>query len=120
MTRKPICPMGFECPVEGYKQCPNLGTCENQTFSWEIPYEKDGDILTVKRYAFRKLWRKQGTCLDGEMLLCPLPSGQYLHISHDTETEFRIMQAWQEAGWKSADPIPQLENDSDEIDPIPF
>jgi hypothetical protein len=120
VTKKPICPIGIDCPVAAFNQCTNLETCENQTYPWDIPYEKNGDTLTVKRYAFRHLWRKQGTNLDGEMLLCPLPSGQYLHISHDTETESRIMQAWEEAGWKSADLIPQPKNDSDEIDPIPF
>jgi len=120
VTRKPICPIGLDCPVEGFRQCPNLRTCENQTFSWEIPYEKNGDCLTVLRYAHRRTWTKEGTNSNGEMPLCPLPSGQYLHISYDDENEGRIRQAWEAEGWKAADLIPQLQNNSDEIDPIPF
>ena len=97
-----------------------METCRNQAFSWEIPYEKHGDCLTVKRYAHRRTWTKQGTNSTGEMSFCPLPSGQYLHIFYDDENEGRIRQAWEVEGWKAADLIPQQQNNSDEIDPIPF
>ena len=120
MTRKPICSIGLDCPVEGSKPCPNLRNCKNQTFSWEIPYDKNGDCLTVKRYAHRRTWTKHGTNSNGKMPLCPLPSGQYLHISYDDENEGRIRQAWEAEGWKAADLIPQLQNNSDEIDSVPF
>lgn len=119
-TKRLICPLGFECPVEGFRQCPNLSTCKDRCISWEIPYEKTGDTLTVKRYAHRRTWTKQGTNSNGKMPLCPLPSGQYLHISYDDENEGRIRQAWEAEGWKAADLIPSPKTDSDEIDPIPF
>jgi hypothetical protein len=119
-TKRPICPLGFECPVEGFRQCANLNTCKDQCVSWEIPYEKNGDCLTVRRYAHRRTWTKQGTNSNGKMPLCPLPSGQYLHISYDEENEGRIRQAWEAAGWKAADLIPQVQNNTDDIDPIPF
>jgi hypothetical protein len=46
-TKRPICPLAFAFPVEGFRQCPNLRSCDNQTFLWDIPYDKNGDCLTV-------------------------------------------------------------------------
>ena len=118
--RKPICPLGLECPVEGFKACPNNTSCEDRCLTWDIPYEKKGDTLTVKRYAHRPIWTKQGTNSNGRMSFCPLPSGQYLYICYDGENERRIRQAWEAEGWKAADLIPTEKVDTDEIDPIPF
>ena len=123
MTRKPICPIGLDCPVEGFSQCPNLRTCKNQTFSWDIPYEKRPGELVVKRYGRRQEWSEQDTCYGEPMNRCSIPSGQYLPRSYDRENKERLQQAWEQAGWKAAEQNPHFqgeENDDDDDSLIPF
>ncbi len=113
--KKPLCPIGLECIVD-FGQCPNYHYCLNQTYSWAIPYTYQDNVLAVRCFPYRFRWTKEATGISHKLPgQCWLPSGSYDEIEYPRwefeEMVRRILEEWEKAGWKEAEPIPNLENE---------
>ncbi len=117
--KKPLCPIGLECiEHKNFQGCPNYEYCLNQTYSWAIPYTYQNNVLVVNRFPYRFKWRKEATGISHKLpRQCSLPSGSYTTIDYPRwefeEMVRRILEEWEKAGWKEAEPIPNLENEHD-------
>lgn len=110
MRSLPICYIGLDCPSH---PCPNREYCKDQTYSWGLPYKIQNNALIVHFLPCRYRWSDAGTHPHRIINFCPLPSGQYLAIADPIEFKRNLKQAWKEAGWAEAEPLPNLENDDD-------
>lgn len=112
-NKKPICPIGLECPdfPKGC-HCPNQEHCLNHTYSWSIPYTCYENQLVVNRHPYRYRWRKEAEGISHKLPpQCTLPSGSYTAIDYPhweyEEMVRRIREEWEKVGWKEAIDIPQ-------------
>lgn len=110
------CPIGMECPESN---CPNRKTCENQTLSWDIPYEKTDEGLRVKEFGWRREWKEENTHFGSRMEQpnCQIPSGTYFAANNDyneSENKQRIREEWEKEGWKAAEPNPNFSNEEED------
>jgi hypothetical protein len=101
------CPINLECPQ---KNCPNQSQCQDASLAWELPFYRTDDGLFVKT-SYRTRWQKQShNSIVGDMLYCPLPSGDYQPIWDGGEQEYlikmRIQDSLIESGWCAAMPLP--------------